>query len=197
MQWQAASPFGKFSLGNSAFIRIMQLFYDGVSQMRLNQLTFCMQMKLLAIALAACSEQPSESGVGAKPNKSTFQEIPEWTGVFQDTLPCADCRGLITWLEIFPEGNYRRISTKIGFEDVFANTSSTEGKWKFDPGSGIIKLDVKIEKDRMAFIALGDSVLTACDEKGKILQGGRWKLRRRGAGGSDQFLKQTKPSKGA
>jgi len=196
MQWQADSPFGKFSLGNSGFLLIMPLFSGGFSQMRFVQLTFYFRMKLIVIALVACSEQPSESGAGAKSNKSTFQEIPEWTGVFQDTLPCADCRGLITWLEIFPEGNYRRISTKIGFEDVFANTSSTEGKWNFDPGSGIIKLDVKIEKDRMAFIALGDSLLTACDEKGKILEGGRWKLRRRSAEGGAPFLKQTKPAQG-
>lgn len=143
-----------------------------------------------AILSSACSEQQNSSQISAEKKTKNFREIPAWTGVFQDTLPCADCPGLITWLELFPDGKYKRISTRIGFDDVFSNTYSTRGKWQFDIRTGIIRLDFSIEKDRMALIPEGDSILIACDEKGGLIQEGRWKLRKRSGGDGLQVVSE-------
>ena len=136
---------------------------------------------LLSTVLISCSEnRPGEtSQVQAK---TGFKEIPGWIGTFQDTLPCADCPGQLTWLEISPDGYYRRISTRIGEADVFAHTRSTKARWKFDPVNEVISLDSATEQDWLGLLPFGDSLLLACDRKGVPLEGGRWKLRRRSGG---------------
>lgn len=133
------------------------------------------------LLIVACShENPSKSNQAASEKK--FKEIPAWIGIFQDTLPCSDCPGLLTWLEILPDGYYRRISTKIGEQDVFAHTRSTTSRWKYISQYQMIVLDSTAELAYTALTPLNDSTLAACDSKGKPLEHGRWVIRRRKGG---------------
>jgi hypothetical protein len=129
----------------------------------------------------SCNEKQTQKSSQAASEKK-FTEIPGWTGIFQDTLPCADCPGLLTWLEIRQDGYYKRISTRIGEADVFAHTRSTLARWKFDSEYQMIVLDSATEKAYMAFTPQNDSTLIACDSKGKPLENARWKIRRRKGG---------------
>jgi uncharacterized lipoprotein NlpE involved in copper resistance len=137
---------------------------------------------ILAAAIqTSCNETKTQSSSQTASEKK-FTEIPGWTGIFQDTLPCPDCPGLLTWLEIKPDGYYKRISTRIGEADVFAHTRSTLSRWKFDAQNQVIVLDSSAELAYTAFTPLNDSTLTACDSKGKPLENARWKIRRRKGG---------------
>lgn len=129
----------------------------------------------------SCTENKSKVKV-AEGNKRGFKEIPGWIGTFQDTLPCADCPGLLTWLEIKPDGYYRLISTRIGEADVFSHTFSRIARWKFDSENQVLKLDSMPGKSGLCLTPLNDSVLIACDRKGIPLSQGRWKIRRRSGG---------------
>lgn len=135
----------------------------------------------LGFWFSSCRETTSEGQKKTDSGKK-FTEIPAWIGIFQDTLPCPDCPGLLTWLEIRPDGYYKRISTRIGEADVFAHTRSTESRWKFDAQKQMIVLDSAAELAYTALTPENDSTLVACDSKGKPLQGGRWKIRRRKGG---------------
>ena len=130
----------------------------------------------------SCSGPSATEQSAEVEKKAGFREIPGWVGIFQDTLPCPDCPGLLTWLEIYPEGRYKRISTRIGEADVFAHTQSSSGRWTFDRKNNLISLDSVPEQRWLAFTPEGDSVLVACDTKGIPLAGGRWKIRRRTGG---------------
>ena len=136
---------------------------------------------LAAVVQTSCNEKKTQKRSQTTSEKK-FTEIPGWTGIFQDTLPCTDCPGLLTWLEIRPNGSYKRISTRIGEADVFAHTRSTLSRWKFDAQNQVIVLDSSAELAYTAFTPLNDSTLTACDSKGKPLENARWKIRRRKGG---------------
>jgi hypothetical protein len=135
----------------------------------------------LALSFMACNEKSTEKRDQPEAGKK-FKEIPGWVGIFQDTLPCSDCPGLLTWLEIQADGQYKRISTRIGEADVFAHTRTTTSRWKFDSAYQLIVLDSATEKAFLAFITQNDSTLIACDSKGIPLENARWKIRRRKGG---------------
>jgi|GEM_PF-2325108 hypothetical protein len=136
---------------------------------------------LAAFFLTSCNES-HEQKTGTRASGKKFTEIPGWTGIFQDTLPCRDCPGLLTWLEIRSDGTYKRISTRIGEADVFSHTRSTSNRWTFDSQYQLILLDSTTEQAYTALTPLNDSTLMACDSKGKPLNNGRWKIRRRKGG---------------
>jgi hypothetical protein len=129
----------------------------------------------------SCSEKPQEQRNQPTAEKK-FKEIPGWVGIFQDTLPCSDCPGQLTWLEIKADGYYKRISTRIGEADVFAHTRTTTSRWKFNSEYQMIVLDSATEKAFLAFTPQNDSTLIACDSKGMPLENARWKIRRRKGG---------------
>jgi uncharacterized lipoprotein NlpE involved in copper resistance len=140
------------------------------------------------LVLISCSglesDQKQASNSPNPPAKTGFKEIPSWTGTFQDTLPCVDCPGQLTWLTIEKSGVYSKSTTKLGYDDVFSNTSSSKGKWTFNPEKQIIALDSAVEKIWIGFQPSGDSILVLCDRNGSPIANGRWFLHRRGGGDS-------------
>ena len=146
------------------------------------------QFFLITLVLISCSGLESDQKQAANssnpPAKTSFKEIPSWTGTYQDTLPCDSCPGLLTWLTIEKSGYYSKSTTKLGYDDVFSNTSSSKGKWNFNREKQIIILDSAVEKTWIGFQPTGDSVLVLCDRKGNPIENGRWFLHKRSGGDS-------------
>ena len=110
--------------------------------------------------------------------KSHFVEVPEWIGIYQDTLPCADCVGILTRLDLRSDTTYKKSIVYLGKEPVFDNTFSTSGRWRYNPGDAKVWLDSAVEGRRLAFVVYGDSVLHMCDLDGKILASDRYRMGR-------------------
>lgn len=94
-----------------------------------------------------------------------FSEIPPFVGVFQGTLPCADCEGILTQIAIEKDSTYKKSITYLG-KDPLENTFSTKGKWTQD--GEIVWLDSAKEKGKVGFVCLGDSAIHLTDAHGKI-----------------------------
>ena len=95
-----------------------------------------------------------------------FIEVLPFLGVYQDTLPCADCIGILTRLELKSDSSYKKSVTFLGKGDPMANTFSTKGRWKWDARKGKLWLDSIQEKQHVSFRIEGDTALRACDLKG-------------------------------
>jgi hypothetical protein len=99
--------------------------------------------------------------------KSNFKEVPEWVGVYQDTLPCSDCIGTLTWLELKADFTYQKSITLLGKEPVIDHTFSTKGKLSEDKKNRVLWLDSLVESKKTGFFVKGDSTLILCDASGK------------------------------
>lgn len=133
-------------------------------------------INLVAIALVACgnngtgtdsqaqtSAPVAESGAAPAPVVEPTQEnLP---GTYSGTLPCGDCKGVITKLELLPDGTYKINETFDGKSDGAALDSN--GKWTFDPASRRVTLDPAAQdwQDR-AFDALNTKSLRPLDSNG-------------------------------
>lgn len=107
-----------------------------------------------------------------------FVEVPPWIGIYQDTLPCADCLGALTRLEFKTDTSYKKSVTLLGKGDPMANTSSTTGRWYWKRKEGLILLDSASEKKRFALLIMGDSALHLCNEFDKPMASARYSIGR-------------------
>lgn len=96
-------------------------------------------------------------------------------GVFEGTIPCADCEGIKMKLTLYQDpttlgaAGYTLDSTYIGQPN---GTFNTQGEWDYlrgndeDPNATIYGLDLdKPELERQYFLKVGDDKVTMLDEK--------------------------------
>ena len=130
----------------------------------------------------SCSERPpAEQAIenalqGGK--LPAFTEIPTWLGVYQDTLPCPDCIGILTRLDLHRDSTYKLSSVYLGKEPIFDHTFSWVGHWTFDTISSNIWLDSAKDGKKLAFAVVADSMIQMCDEQGKAINAANYKLQR-------------------
>jgi len=127
--------------------------------------------------LLACSDNNGKTETVSKGN-SGFIEVPEWLGTYQDTLPCADCKGSLTRLVLNKDHTYSKSIVLLGKEPIFDNTFGTNGRWHFDSNLNVVWLDSVVEKKQSGFFIRGDSILIVCDATGTPLLENNHKLER-------------------
>lgn len=132
------------------------------------------------IGLFACGEKsPSTNeSPGTSSQKSAFKEIPGWIGIFQDTLPCKDCKGALTRIEFFKDGKYHKSVAFLGKEPILDHTYGIDGKWKYHPALQLIGLDSLAEHGSFFFRPIGDTVLVGCLGNGEPISGKKYQLHR-------------------
>ncbi|RND07915.1 copper resistance protein NlpE [Acinetobacter baumannii] len=97
----------------------------------------------------------------------TAENSLDWDGKYKGTLPCADCEGIKTELELKDDKTYELTETYLGKGD--ANPFETHGKFTFDKdNTSVITLDDKAQ-NRKFFI--GENTATALDMEGKKVEG--------------------------
>ena len=107
-------------------------------------------INLMAVALAACgnsgggneaqvqavSADPSAATAAVLVVEPTQENLP---GTYGGTLPCGDCKGVVTKLELLADGSYKINEIFDGRSDNAVLDSN--GKWAFDPDSRRVTLD--------------------------------------------------------
>ncbi|USA53725.1 copper resistance protein NlpE [Acinetobacter sp. C32I] len=137
-------------------------------------------ISLASIFLVACNkaETPktdeqappatsSESSTEVVDSAHTAENSLDWNGTYKGVLPCADCEGIETELELNLDKTYELKETYLGKGDGKAFES--KGSFTFDSkNTSIIELD-KAGDGRKYFVAEG--YLKALDTEGKEITG--------------------------
>ncbi|EOR08781.1 copper resistance protein NlpE [Acinetobacter genomosp. 15BJ] len=137
-------------------------------------------ISLASIFLVACNkaETPktdeqtppatsTESSTEVVDSAHTAENSLDWNGTYKGALPCADCEGIETELELNQDKTFELKETYLGKGDGKAFES--KGSFKFDSqNTSIIELD-KAGDGRKYFVAEG--YLKALDMEGKEITG--------------------------
>lgn len=135
-----------------------------------------------SLLILGCSETTPEQEALEKSMDGkklpSFREVPSFIGVYQDTLPCSDCLGALTQLDLKSDSTYKKSIVFLGKGSAIDNSTSTIGKWHFDESSGVVWLDSLKEKRQIGFAVLGDSLLHMVGPNGKIIPSIQYRLQK-------------------
>lgn len=137
----------------------------------MSKLTNIVWIGLTAAALAGCGNSggtqdrtAASSGLATAPEvEVTQQGLP---GDYAGTLPCGDCAGVITKLELNADGGYK-INEIFDGKSGDGSTLDSDGKWTFDQASRRLTLDPAAQdwQDRQ-FEVVGAGILRPLDGNG-------------------------------
>lgn len=134
-------------------------------------------VSLASIFLVACSKADNKNNQEQTPTAAseavavdsahTAENSLDWNGTYKGVLPCADCEGIETELELNADKTYELKETYLGKGDGKAFES--KGSFQFDANNtSVIKLD-KTGDNRKYFVAEG--YLKALDMEGNEITG--------------------------
>ncbi|MGB5887821.1 MAG: copper resistance protein NlpE [Acinetobacter venetianus] len=134
-------------------------------------------LSLASVFLVACSKADNKNNQEQTPTAAseavavdsahTAENSLDWNGTYKGVLPCADCEGIETELELNADKTYELKETYLGKGDGKAFES--KGSFQFDTNNtSVIELD-KTGDNRKYFVAEG--YLKALDMEGNEITG--------------------------
>lgn len=134
-------------------------------------------LSLASVFLVACSKTDNKNNQEQTPTAAseavavdsahTAENSLDWNGTYKGVLPCADCEGIETELELNADKTYDLKETYLGKGDGKAFES--KGSFQFDANNtSVIELD-KTGDNRKYFVAEG--YLKALDMEGNEITG--------------------------
>jgi uncharacterized lipoprotein NlpE involved in copper resistance len=114
-------------------------------------------------------EQPAATATDSIPQVADGHDARnslDVNGIYQGVLPCADCEGIETRIELMADNRYVQQARYLGKKD--APLFETKGSWEWENGS-IIRL-VAETKDSIQFF-VGENKLIQLDQQGKRIEG--------------------------
>ena len=112
-----------------------------------NNIKFLALLAITIVFMASCTTQDSknkeeQSATGDKTEKvetettnpdpaHTSQNALDWEGVYQGTIPCADCEGIQTEIKLFGDKTYLKSAKYLG-KDESIFTSKGSFTWSED-----------------------------------------------------------------
>jgi uncharacterized lipoprotein NlpE involved in copper resistance len=124
------------------------------------------------IAFAACgqkekSDKQENSAVGAVDAAHSSQNSLDWQGIYEGTIPCADCEGINVQITLNEDGTYQ--ATYLYRGKIKENTPlKVSGKFEWNESGSNIKLD---SKDIPPYYKVGENRLIQLDMAGKAITG--------------------------
>ena len=134
-------------------------------------------LSLVSVFLVACSKTDNKNNQEQTPTAAseavavdsahTAENSLDWNGTYKGVLPCADCEGIETELELNADKTYELKETYLGKGDGKAFES--KGSFQFDANNtSVIELD-KTGDNRKYFVAEG--YLKVLDMEGNEITG--------------------------
>ena len=131
---------------------------------------------------------PAEMAPAAEPapEAETALDTKAFAGNFSGTLPCADCPGIDTTLELHADGSFMLMET---YQERKVEPGMLEGTWTAEENGSRIRLDPnsKSEQDRLYAVDLARPDHAA---------GQRWHAGRHWAGFQPQARRRRSPDRG-
>jgi copper homeostasis protein (lipoprotein) len=134
-------------------------------------------VSIIQLGFFSCSRQPDNLNRNS-PGKSNGLPVQDagtpdghnsrnsldWSGVYQGTLPCADCEGIKTKITLMKDNTFRHSSTYLGRDEKIFTENGTFS-WA-DNGSDII---LKNDEGKIRQYKVGENVLFHLDQEGQII----------------------------
>ncbi|MCO6497085.1 MAG: copper resistance protein NlpE N-terminal domain-containing protein [Chitinophagaceae bacterium] len=107
------------------------------------------------------SEAKTETETEAISDGHNSQNSLDWAGIYQGTLPCADCAGIKTTLELKNDNTYTLTQ-----EYIDRDTFNENGTFGWDADGSVITLSSNGQKYKV-----GENILFALDQDGNVVTG--------------------------
>lgn len=125
---------------------------------------------VLAFTLMSCTNQSSKNEDATTDDQTvvdmhTSEISLDWAGVYEGTMPCADCEGIETVVELKDDNTFTATYTYMG-EDEY--TVSNEGMFTWDESGQVVTLVA--EEDTKQF-KVGENHITLLGEDGEVNTG--------------------------
>lgn len=93
----------------------------------------------------------------------TSENSLDWAGMYQDTIPCADCPGIFTTVKLYEDGTYAYLA-----EYLERNTSLQDtGRFMWHNNGNVVHLK---GKDIDTKYKVGENVLFQTDSTGNVIE---------------------------
>lgn len=94
----------------------------------------------------------------------TSKSVLDWAGSYEGTLPCANCKGVLTNLTLGDDKTFTISEKYLGPDEKFEE----KGSFSWDATGSIISLSFKGEEKKYL---VGENTLIALDENGNQIEG--------------------------
>lgn len=125
---------------------------------------FYIFLLVLFAGLAACNSTQKQNNNTNKPLADNSRTSVDWEGIYQGILPCADCKGIKTQLELKKDLSYVLETKYLGKKD---SVFRTEGSFVWNDKGSIITLDGTNKQNYL----VGENQLFHLDKKGNKISG--------------------------
>ncbi|MBL7906070.1 MAG: copper resistance protein NlpE N-terminal domain-containing protein [Bacteroidales bacterium] len=112
-------------------------------------------------AAVVTPDQPQKIVIG-----DNSADSPDWTGVYQGVLPCADCDGLVTTLTLNKDKTFKRVMVYKGKSDQAFEES---GKFTWDNTGSVVMLQGITGSP--SYYKVGENQVMQLDLQGKAVEG--------------------------
>ena len=112
-------------------------------------------------AAVVTPDQPQKIVIG-----DNSADSPDWTGVYQGVLPCADCDGLVTTLTLNKDKTFKRVMVYKGKSDQAFEES---GKFTWDNTGSVVMLQGFTGSP--SYYKVGENQVMQLDLQGKAVEG--------------------------
>lgn len=126
----------------------------------------------ICIAICSCKEatksqekQSSETPSQSFKDEHTSRNSLDWAGVYTGILPCADCEGIQTEIELNSDFIYQKTTNYLGKSQ---EPIATEGKFNWDETGNEIKLQNEGNPNSYKVV---ENALIALDMEGNVIDG--------------------------
>jgi heat shock protein HslJ len=123
---------------------------------------FICGISALMIGMVSCKPQPKEASPATADNS---RNALDWDGLYSGILPCADCGGIQTSLELLRDNTYKIKQVYLGKEE---NRFDGSGKFEWNKNGNIITLD---NGEGMNQYLVGEQELIMLDTEGNRITG--------------------------
>lgn len=87
----------------------------------------------------------------------------DWAGSYQDTIPCADCPGILTTVKLYEDGTYSYKAEYLERKTTIIDT----GRFMWHNNGSVVHLK---GKDINTKYKVGENVLIQADDNGNVVQ---------------------------
>ena len=141
-----------------------------------NMSKFAVAIALVAFTLMSCTNKSSKQGDESQDATTAEQPVIDshtseisldWAGVYEGTMPCADCEGIETVVELRDDHTYTATFNYLGEGDK-AHSYTDKGTFAWDESGQIITLQAG---DETSQYKVGENYITLLDADGEINTG--------------------------
>lgn len=123
----------------------------------------------LFIAFSGCESARKADGPPALPDMHNSQISVDWAGTYHGIVPCADCPGIDTFIQLDDDGTFQISRIYLEKSD---SVYRSEGTFEWSSDGGVITLDIGSDSNMPEQYRVGENRLIQLDLQGKQIEGG-------------------------